>query len=68
MNRKSRFPLNMPEELHEVVKANASAVGITVNEYIVRCIQSYIGGATALEQRVSELEQIVKELQQLTQH
>lgn len=62
MSRKSRFPLNMPEELHETVKTNAASIGITVNEYIVRCIQAYIGGATELEQRVSDLERVINEL------
>ena len=66
MARESRYPLRLPSELYEQVKAECKRTGVSINEFIVRLVAGFFVGPGDLERRVAELEQRLAQLEQVT--
>ena len=56
MPRKSRYPLNLPDELHEQVRQESAKLGLSVNEFIVRMLSDYFTKPDEHERRIAALE------------
>lgn len=55
MPRKSRYPLQMPTELHERIKQEAAKADISVNEFIVNALTMFLDQGNEIKNRLDEL-------------